>query len=202
MAAQNVSTTKVRATPDPRVERSREVVLRTTLELLAEVGYGELSIEGVAARSGVAKSTIYRHWSNRDQLISDAFHALKPPIPVPLEGDVRSKVTVLLEQLARTLMSSTWSSCLPALIDAAERDPDARELHRGLARAGRQVLVDLLTEGVRTGELPPETDPGLLAEALAGPIVLRRLMAPEPLDPAEVPRLVEQLWPTGVTAQR
>jgi len=187
---------------DPRIERTRRVVLEAAIALLIEGGYRAVTMEAVAAASGVAKSTIYRHWSNRDQLISDAFHALKPPIPVPLEGDVRSKVTVLLEQLARTLMSSTWSSCLPALIDAAERDPDARELHRGLARAGRQVLVDLLAEGVRTGELPPETDPGLLAEALAGPIVLRRLMAPEPLDPAEVPRLVEQLWPTGVNARR
>jgi AcrR family transcriptional regulator len=192
------------ATPcwqDPRIERTRRVVLDATIALLLEGGYRAVTMEAVSTASGVAKSTIYRHWSNRDALISDAFHELKPPIPVPIEGDVRSRVTILLEHLARTLLSSTWSSCLPALIDAAERDPDARELHTGLARAGRQVLVDLLAEGIRTGELPADTDPGLLAEALAGAIVLRRLMAPEPLDPAEVPRLVAQLWPAGVTAQ-
>jgi len=187
---------------DPRIERTRRVVLDAAIALLIEGGYRAVTMEAVASASGVAKSTIYRHWSNRDALISDAFHVLKPPIPVPVEGDVRSKVTVLLEHLARTLVSSTWSSCLPALIDAAERDPDARELHCGLARAGRQVLVDLLAEGIRTGELPADTDPGLLAEALAGAILLRRLMSPEPLDPADVPRLVAQLWPADVIAPR
>ena len=71
-----------------------------------------------------------------------------------------------------------------------------------MAGAGRQVLVDLLAEGIRTGELPADTDPGLLAEALAGAIVLRRLMSPQPLDPADVPRLVAQLWPAAVIAPR
>ena len=180
---------------DPRIERTRRVVLDSAIALLIEGGYSAVTMESVAASSGVAKSTIYRHWPNRNALINDAFHALKPSVPVPADGDVRSRVTVLLEHMARTLVGSTWSSCLPALIDAAERDPEARELHYGLADAGRQVLVDLLAEGVRTGELPADTDPGLLAEALVGPIVIRRLMTTEPLDPADVPRLVAQLWP-------
>ena len=84
---------------DPRIERTRRVVLDATITLLIEGGYRTVTMEAVAAASGVAKSTIYRHWSNRDTLISDAFHALKPPIPVSPEGDVRSKVTVLLEHL-------------------------------------------------------------------------------------------------------
>ena len=61
-----------------------------------------------------------------------------------------------------------------------------------MAGAGRQVLVDLLAEGIRTGELPADTDPGL-GEALAGAIVLRRLMSPQPLDPVDVPAS----WPSG-----
>jgi TetR/AcrR family transcriptional regulator, regulator of autoinduction and epiphytic fitness len=181
---------------DPRIERTRRVVLESAIELLIEGGYSAVTMEAVAAASGVAKSTIYRHWPNRSALINDAFHELKPTAPLPVGGDVRARITVLLEHLARQLVSSTWSSCLPALIDAAERDPEARELHSGLARTGRQVLVDLLAEGVRTGELPPDTDVGLLAEAMAGAIVLRRLMATEPFDPSEVPHLVDQLWPT------
>jgi TetR/AcrR family transcriptional regulator of autoinduction and epiphytic fitness len=186
---------------DPRIERTRRVVLESAITLLIEGGYSAVTMEAVAAASGVAKSTIYRHWPNRSVLINDAFHELKPRVPLPAEGDVRSRVTVLLEHLARLLVSSTWSSCLPALIDAAERDPEARELHCGLAQTGRQVLVDLLAEGVRTGELPAETDVGLLAEALAGAIMLRRLMSPEPLDPAVVPHLVAQLWPTAAARE-
>jgi TetR/AcrR family transcriptional regulator of autoinduction and epiphytic fitness len=178
---------------DPRVERTRRIVLDATIELLVEGGYGAVTIEAVAARSGVAKSTIYRHWPGRLELINDAFHELKPPVPGPCEGDVRDRIVSMLENLARNVADSTWSLCLPALIDAAERDPEARELHRNLAGAGRQALVDLITEGIENGELSAELDPELLAEALVGPILLRRLMSSDPLDPAMVRHLVEQI---------
>jgi hypothetical protein len=120
-------------------------------------------------------------------------------VPLPTEGDVRDRIVWLLENLARSLVASTWSSCLPALIDAAERDPDARELHYRLALAGRQTLVDLLEEGVRLGELPADLDAALIAEALAGPILLRRLMLHEPLDPTRVRDLVDQVLPRRST---
>jgi TetR/AcrR family transcriptional regulator of autoinduction and epiphytic fitness len=182
---------------DPRVERTHRVVLDTALDLLIEGGYGAVTIEAVAARSGVAKSTIYRHWPSRVELINDAFHELKPPAPIDKDGDVRARVIGVLEHLARNVAASTWSSCLPALIDAAERDPEARDLHGRLARAGRQSLVDLLVEGVQRGELRPDLDVELVAEALAGPILLRRLMFAEPLDPNRVRHLVDQVLPAG-----
>ncbi len=76
---------------DPRIERTRRLVLEATLALLAESGYGAVTIEAVAARSGVAKSTIYRHWPGRVELIRDAFLELKPPHAPPAEGDVREQ---------------------------------------------------------------------------------------------------------------
>lgn len=181
---------------DPRVERTHRVVLDATIELLAEGGYAAVTIEAVAARSGVAKSTIYRHWPSRVELIHDAFHELKPPLPLPAEGDVRDRIVSLLEHVARSVAASTWSSCLPSLIDAAERDAEARELHVRLATAGRQALVDLLADGVKRGELPADLDPEVIAEALAGPIFLRRLMSPECLDPTQVRHLVDQIIPS------
>jgi AcrR family transcriptional regulator len=187
---------------DPRIERTRRVVLEATVELIAESGYGAVTIEAVAARSGVAKSTIYRHWPSRLELVNDAFHELKPPVPSPTEGGVRDRIVLLLENLARNVADSTWSSCLPALIDAAERDPEARELHSGLAMAGRQSLVDLIEAGVRSGELAEGLDAELMAEALAGPILLRRLMLHSPLDPSRVRDLVDQVLPAAVAQAR
>jgi TetR/AcrR family transcriptional regulator, regulator of autoinduction and epiphytic fitness len=180
---------------DPRITRTRRVVLEATIALMAECGYGAVTIEAVAARSGVAKSTIYRHWPGRVELLHDAFHELKPPITICDDGDVRHRLVAVLEGLARITQTSTWSSCLPSLIDAAERDPEARELHSRLAAAGRQTLVDLLTAGVASGELRADLDAEVMAEALAGPILLRRLMSLEPLDPADVGHLVDQLLP-------
>ena len=185
---------------DPRVERTRRVVLDTTIELIIEGGFGAVTIEAVAARSGVAKSTIYRHWPDRIELMHDAFHELKPSVRVPAEGDVRERIITMLEDFARNLGTSTWSLCLPTLIDAAERDPEARELHRRMASDGRQVLVDLLTEGVERGEFRFAVEPAIMAEAVGGPILLRRLMSPEPFDPAQVRALVDQLLPPCPTA--
>jgi TetR/AcrR family transcriptional regulator of autoinduction and epiphytic fitness len=183
------------ASIDPRIERTRRVVLEATLDLLAEHGYGAVTIEAVAARSGVAKSTIYRHWPGKVELILDAFHELKPPVAPSAEGDVRETVIAVLENLARVVNKSTWSMCLPSLIDAAAHDPEARKLHGRISTEGRRSLVDLLATGVERGELPPDLDPDLMAEALVGPILLRRLMSLPPFDPAQVRTLVDQLIP-------
>jgi TetR/AcrR family transcriptional regulator, regulator of autoinduction and epiphytic fitness len=181
--------------PDPRVERSRRVILEAVLEELGDVGYGALTIEGVAARAGVGKSTIYRHWSGKLDLVEDAFRTLKAPVQAPEAGTLRERVVGLLEQVACLVEESTFSACMPALIEAAEHDPQVRDLHIRSSAERRAILVDLLREGVENGELPSDTDPELLGDALVGPILLRRLMLYEPLDPAIVPKLVDQLLP-------
>lgn len=178
---------------DPRVERSRRVILSAALDLLGEVGYGGLTIEAVAARAGVGKSTIYRHWSGKLELVEDAIRTLKALLVMPAGGSARERVVDLLRQLATNMADSTWSSCLPAIIDAAERDPEVLAIQRRLAWERRQILVDLVADGMAEGEFPPDADPGLVAECLVGPIIVRRLLLHEPFDPAAVPALVDQV---------
>jgi len=160
---------------------------------MAEVGCGDLTMEAVAARAGVGKSTVYRHWSGKLDLVEDAIRTLKPLVSAPRGGSVRERVTALLVQIATGMADSTWSSCLPAIIDAAERDPEVLVVHQRIARDRRQILVDLLAEGVATGEVAAEVDLHILAECLFGPIVVRRLLLHEPFDPAQVPALVAQV---------
>jgi TetR/AcrR family transcriptional regulator of autoinduction and epiphytic fitness len=188
--------------PDPRVERSRRVILEAVLDELGAVGYGALTIEGVAARAGVGKSTIYRHWSGKLELVEDAFRTLKAPVQAPDAGTLRERVVGLLEQVACLVEESTYSTCMPALIEAAERDPQVRDLHRRFSAERRAVLVDLLRDAVEEGELPADTDPELLSDALMGSILLRRLMLHDPLDPAMVPKLVDQLVPAAPGRRR
>ncbi len=178
---------------DPRVERSRRVILAAALDLLAEVGCGGLTMEAVAARAGVGKSTVYRHWPGKVELVEDAIRTLKPVMSPSAGGTVRERIIALLVQIATGLADSAWSSCLPAIIDAAERDSEILAIHRRLALERRQVLVDLLVEGVETGEVAADVDLFVLAECLIGPLVIRRLLLHEPFDPAGVPALVEQV---------
>jgi AcrR family transcriptional regulator len=180
---------------DPRVERSRRIILEAVLDELVVVGYGDLTIEGVAARAGVGKSTIYRHWSGKLALVEDAFRTLKAQVLVPEAGTLRERVTAMMEQVAGLVEESTYSACMPALIEAAERDPQVRDFHCAFSRERRAVLVDLLRDAVENGELPSDSEPELLADALVGSIVLRRLMLHEPLDPTMVPLLVDQILP-------
>jgi TetR/AcrR family transcriptional regulator, regulator of autoinduction and epiphytic fitness len=182
---------------DPRVERSRRVILEAVLDELGEVGYGALTIEAVAARAGVGKSTIYRHWPGKLELVEDAFRTLKAPVVVPEEGSLRDRVAAVIEQVACLVAQSTYSSCMPALIDAAERDPKVREFHNRFSAERRAVLVGILRAAVEAGELPAATDPELLADALVGPILLRRLMLAEPVGPEVARELVDQLLPAG-----
>jgi AcrR family transcriptional regulator len=180
---------------DPRIERSRRVILEAVLEELGEAGYGALTIESVAARAGVGKSTIYRHWSGKLALVEDAFRTLKAQALIPESGSLRDRIVVFLEQVATLVEASTYSACMPALIDAAERDPQVRAFHCSFSAERVAVLVDVLRDAVSRGELRPDTNPELLADALVGPIVMRRLMFHEPLDPKLVPALVDQVLP-------
>jgi TetR/AcrR family transcriptional regulator of autoinduction and epiphytic fitness len=180
---------------DPRVERSRRIILEAVLHELGAVGYGALTIESVAARAGVGKSTIYRHWPGKLELVEDAFRTLKVPVVVPDHGCLRDRVVSVIEQVAGHVQQSTYSACMPALIEAAERDPNVRDFHCAFSRERRAVLVGLLSDGVEAGELPATADPELLADALVGPILLRRLLLNETVGPEVAPAIVDQLLP-------
>lgn len=186
-----MSDTEPDGTTDPRVERSRMVVLRAAVEELAEVGYGAFTIESVAARARVAKSTIYRHWPDKLSLIADAFETFhEQMVPSIDDAPPRERVERLIRHVAEVVVDSTFSRCIPALIEGAERDPRVREFHHRYSAERRQALVDVVAEGVASGDFPAEVDPELATLALLGPIFYRRLMSNEPFDPQRAGELV------------
>src|ERR1700733_13966145 len=97
---------------DPRIERSRLVILAAAVEELAEVGYGQVKMESVAARAGVAKSTLYRHWPDKLALIADAFETFHERM-VPDLGHLRAReaVALLIRHVAEIVVDSHFSPC-------------------------------------------------------------------------------------------
>ena len=187
---------------DPRVERSRATILEATLEVLAEGGYGPLTIEAVAARAGVGKSTIYRHWPGKLQLVEDAFVTLKAQQQPPPPGPVDQRVAQVLEPFASGLCSpSIPAACLPALIEAAEQCPEMAQVTAQIARNGSRTLVAVLEDAVESGELRPGTDIELLADTLTGPFILRRLLHQDPIPVTQVPTIVAQILPLATPAE-
>ena len=184
--------THLEGTLDPRVERSRQLILRAALDELGEVGYGAFTIESVAARSGVAKSTIYRHWSDKLALIADAFQTFhQQQGPNIANGSSRERLERIVRHVAEVVGDSIFSACVPALIDGAERDPGLREFHHRFQTEARQPLVAVIAEGVAAGDIPAHVDPEFAAYALLGAIFYRRLMSGEPLDPELAGKVID-----------
>ncbi|HET8988234.1 MAG TPA: TetR/AcrR family transcriptional regulator [Humibacillus sp.] len=164
------------------------------LAQLASGGYGAFTIEAVARRSGVAKSTIYRHWPGRLALIAEALETLnvQPPAePTSARPDPPHRVEQLLRHLVDAFRDPTVTGCTPALIEAAEHDPEVRAFHPAYAAARRQALVAAIADGVRDGSFPATLDPGIAAVALAGAIIYCRVMTDTPFHPDDVPALIE-----------
>lgn len=183
---------RVDAAADPRIERSRQLILRAALEELGEVGYGAFAIESVAARSGVAKSTIYRHWSDKLSLISDAFRTFhEQQGPDIVTGSPRERLDRILRHVAEVTGESIFSACIPALIDGAERDPGLRKFHHRFQLEARKPLIAVIAEGVASGDFPAHVDPELAAWAFLGVIFCSRLMSREPFDPQRAGALIE-----------
>jgi TetR/AcrR family transcriptional regulator of autoinduction and epiphytic fitness len=177
---------------DPRVERSRMVILKAAVEELADFGYGGVTIESIAVRAGVGKSTIYRHWPDKLALIADAFETFHEQMVPDLAGlSVRESVALLLRHVADVVVDSTFSRCIPALIEGAERDQRVREFHHRYSAERRQALIDLIARGIREGEIGVGTDPELATTALLGAIFYRRLMTGRAFEPDRASKLVD-----------
>jgi TetR/AcrR family transcriptional regulator of autoinduction and epiphytic fitness len=184
-----------RSRVDPRIERSRRAVLGAALEELGAAGYGAFAIESVAARSGVAKSTIYRHWKDKLALIGDAFETFhEQQAPDIATGPPRARLERVIRHVAEIAAASTFSACIPALVDAAERDARLRRFHHQFQAEARRPLVALIAEAVAAGELPAYVRPEAAASALLGVIFYRRLMSGAPFDPARASELVSELF--------
>lgn len=179
---------------DPRVERTHRLVLSATLKEMSETGYGALTIDSIAERAGVARSTVYRHWPDKMALIRDALATLnvqRDRKPDREEETAIERVETLLVHLTDVMADSLVSDCLPALIEAAEQNPEVAQFLHAYSSERRQALVEALEDGIADGELPNTLDPHLVSLALSSPIIYCRLMTDSPFELSQVKALME-----------
>jgi TetR/AcrR family transcriptional regulator of autoinduction and epiphytic fitness len=177
---------------DPRIDQSRRLVLRAAIEQLAAAGFGGLTIEAVAGRSGVAKSTIYRHWPDKHALIADAFEAAHHDAVPSIAGlSARDGLEQLLQHVAEVAADPVFSPAIPALIEGAERNARLRDFQQRYSLSRRQSVVELIERGVASGEFAARQNPQLAAQLLIGLIFYQRLMTSEPFDPASAGELID-----------
>lgn len=190
---------------DPRVTRSLHRVVETAIELLREGGATALTIEAAAARSGVAKTTIYRHFADRDALHVAALEACEGAKGLDDTGDIYADIESWMQRFAIALHSADFASLLPTVIDAAERSLQMALLATEMTAQRRSVLVGRLRAAIKRGELVAGADADFLAGQLASPLFYRRYISRQPLPRryvADVVRavLTPVLAPLGAAA--
>ncbi|MEU7678248.1 TetR/AcrR family transcriptional regulator [Micromonospora taraxaci] len=175
-----------------RSEAAREAVLQAADDLVAEIGYAKVTIEGIASRAGVAKQTIYRWWRSKTDILVDAFTAdSAQELTLPDTGAFRTDLRAHLDELVRFLEVSDSGAVFRALVGQAQHDPELA------ARLRAEVLPQLrardrvpFDRAAARGELPAEADVDLLVDQAVGPIHFRVLVTGEPVTPALLDALV------------
>ncbi|WP_433420708.1 TetR/AcrR family transcriptional regulator [Microtetraspora malaysiensis] len=163
--------------------RKKDDILNATLELLAEKGYEGLTVEGVAERSGVNKTTIYRWWPSKAALLGSALIEgraldLESPDTGSLGGDLRA----LTEEMARLLTAPPACDIAVAALGAAVGNPELAEATRAFF-ADRYAREAPIFERARArGEIAEDIDPMLIVDLLAGAVWLRVAFRGLPLD--------------------
>jgi AcrR family transcriptional regulator len=152
-----------------------EAIRDAVLEELAALGYGRMSIEGVARRAGVGKTTIYRRWNSKLQMVIDvvsavAVQGIAPPDTGSLRGDLRAMLGVAALALRHPLARQI----VPDLLAEAARNPEiAGTLEKALRETQLGFSAAVLQKAMDRGELPPDTDAQLALDLAIGPLYWR-----------------------------
>ena len=166
----------------PRSAESHAAILQATLELVVEDGLRGTTIEGIAARAGVGKATIYRRWKTKEELFQEALRSVAFPLPDPDTGSVRGDVTGIITY---NLQHATRNAALlmPRLMVEAADDPELFAVMQDvLVEPRREVMRTILRRGAERGEVREDVDPEAAIDLLVGPYIYAVLVTGADLE--------------------
>jgi AcrR family transcriptional regulator len=160
---------------DPRIDAA---ILGATADLLAEIGYANLTMAAVAERAGTTKTALYRRWSSKAELVHEAAFPTAPTALTKPEGDIVDDVRGMIAATRDVFVSPVVRAALPGLVAdvAADADLNARVMSRFVGLF--DLVRDRLGRAVERGDVHPDVDPDRLIEIIGGATLLRLLLAP------------------------
>lgn len=165
-----------------RGPKVRAAVLAATLSELTETGYAAMTIENVAQRAGVHKTTVYRRWQSRERLVADAVTELAGTrVPFPDSDDIRADLRTLARSLVRFLASPLGQTVTAVMLSDAGRIPEVADAQRRRFAERYRQAEPVIARAIARGELPPGTDPAEVVRNVLAPIYLRVLVSGEPI---------------------
>ncbi|MFF9108193.1 TetR/AcrR family transcriptional regulator [Streptomyces sp. NPDC014805] len=187
-------------TPDTsrRSERSRRAIYDAALALVAEVGYPKTTVEGIAARAGVGKQTIYRWWSSKADVLLEAFLDLtdqaagQVPPALPDTGDLAADLKAVLRATVDELLDPRFEAPSRALAaEGVVNEEVGRQFVAALLEPQLQLYVDRLRAARSAGQVRPEVDPRIALELFVSPLAQRWLQRTGPISHAYTDTLVD-----------
>lgn len=161
----------------PRAARSRDKMLRAATELIVESGPRAVTVDAVAEASGVAKSTLYRHWSSRDEMLVDVVRCNVPDLVEPdLSGGFADALSAYLSSAAAALSDPEWSRMIPSLMSLRVSMPELADVVDADRTAKTDVLRRILDLGAAEGVIPADLDPIDIEKLLFGPMFFTALL--------------------------
>jgi len=178
----------------PRSDRAHRNIVRAFRELLIEEGFDRVRMEHVAARAGVSKATIYRHWPSKQAVALEILLELATPhLAVPDVGDTRTELLATVLGPMRALTETDYGPVTRELLSEIARSPELGDPFRAtVVQARRDEVARVIARGVRRGDLRPDVEPDVATEMLVGPVYWR-LMFGGSLDPEFAERIVDEV---------
>jgi len=167
---------------DRRVIRTQAAVLAAGIELYAERGAQGITVEEIARRTGIAKTTIYRHWRSREELIMAILEQTAVGLPDVHSSDPIADIRSILMSLWTNLVLPTSRVGLAGMITATAGDPQLASQHRDFLTTRATPLLDAVTRAIDAGAVETSEAPQTLTDLLSSPIIVRALIrgdAPE-----------------------
>ena len=156
----------------PRSANRDEAIVAAAIDELVANGYAGMSIEGVAARAGVAKTTVYRRWAGKDDLVLAALSKVKGPLPEPPGTSVRADLTYILEQMRTSWLDSTHGRLMQRLAaDGYARPELYRRFRDQVVGPRHEVTYGVLRRGAERGDIRADFDPAWVNDMLTSPII-------------------------------
>ncbi|MGA5900551.1 TetR/AcrR family transcriptional regulator [Streptomyces venetus] len=174
----------------PRSATADAAILAATREALVDLGWSKLTLGDVAARAGVAKTTLYRRWAGKNELVVDAVAELFDELELPDRGSLAADIEGVVLQFAMILALPEAKSGLMAVVAEATRDDALRErIRASVVDRQKRLVLEGRARAQARGELPHEPDPesasrtvDLIFDMVAGAVVHRTLVSAEPAD--------------------
>ena len=176
-------------------------VLRATTELLEECGFRAVTMEAVAERSGVAKTTIYRWWRSKPELVMEAYTAaVASRMPEPDTNSVSRDLTLFAEHLYAGVSDPSRRRALRGLMAEAQLDGDFEEPFRTWVQSRRSVVLEILSRAQRRGEIREDVDTDLVVDQIFGVFWYRLLVGHDRLEASTAAGHVAQIL-SGLTIE-